>query len=196
MNDLFRKISTNPVTFSLTSLVFFLFTVSVYFFVFPPQPTPPPPPPPLPEFMSYGEKSLVSFEREFDQKEESTQLFKGKKYQKAINILEKVRTQKINDPEALIYLNNAEIEQSSREHYTIAVAVPLNKSRETSSRDSGLEILRGVAHAQERLNHPTGLNKPLNNELLLKVLIADDGDNPEQAQIIADTLLEQDNWNH
>lgn len=40
------------------------------------------------------------------------------------------------------------------------MAVPLNKSREKSVRDSGLEILRGVAHAQERLNHPTGLNKP------------------------------------
>lgn len=78
-----------------------------------------------------------------------------------------------NDPEALIYLNNARI--GNQAAHTVAIVVPLGGSEEAS-----LELLRGVAQAQQESN--TGSGVPL------KVAIADDGDDPDQAERVAEAL--------
>ena len=81
--------------------------------------------------------------------------------------------EKRNDPETLIYLNNAKIGNSSA--YTIALSVPASKFANTS-----LEMMRGVAQAQETLNRSVGINGTP-----LKVLLFDDRGELDRARAIA-----------
>jgi branched-chain amino acid transport system substrate-binding protein len=100
-------------------------------------------------------------------------------YTKAITELQSSLKVDKNDPEALIYLNNARI--SKAKAYTIAVAIPLSKDL-----DGSQEILRGVAQAQNSINQGGGIKG-----VPLKVLIVNDENNPQIAQEIAKTLAKQ-----
>ncbi len=82
-----------------------------------------------------------------------------------------------NDPEALIYLNNAKIGNGSA--YTIAVPVPASKLV-----NPALEILRGVAQAQADINQAGGINGTP-----LKVILANDSGQPDTAAAVADQLV-------
>ena len=83
-----------------------------------------------------------------------------------------------NDPETLIYLNNAKIGEAQA--YTVAVSVPAG-----SVVNPAQEILRGVAQAQLELNQSGGANG-----VPLKVLVLDDNGEPEQAKAIASALVD------
>jgi ABC-type branched-subunit amino acid transport system substrate-binding protein len=85
-----------------------------------------------------------------------------------------------SDPETLIYLNNARINAQKSQSYTIAVAVPLDTSSE--GLNSGLEILRGVAQAQNEFNQER-------KGVGVKVLIADDDNKSAHAKQIAKDLV-------
>jgi branched-chain amino acid transport system substrate-binding protein len=85
-----------------------------------------------------------------------------------------------NDPEALIYLNNARI--GEQEAYTIAVSVPV-----ATSPDPALEILRGVAQAQDEVNRRGGIAG-----VPLKVMIVSDDNDPTVAQDVANGLVEDE----
>ncbi|VXD17528.1 hypothetical protein PL8927_600002 [Planktothrix serta PCC 8927] len=80
-----------------------------------------------------------------------------------------------NDPEAQIYLNNAQI--GNQKSYTIAVSVPIS-----SNINGSLEILRGVAQAQDDFNNWAKTQQGI---LPIRVLIADDHNDPKVAQEIA-----------
>ena len=82
-----------------------------------------------------------------------------------------------NDPEALIFLNNAKI--GDRKSYAIAVVVPAG-----TSPNGSLEVLRGVAHAQTEINRTGGING-----VPLKVAIANDNNQEDQAQQVASNLV-------
>jgi branched-chain amino acid transport system substrate-binding protein len=82
-----------------------------------------------------------------------------------------------NDPEALIYLNNARI--GTKKSYTIAISAPIS-----SDVNSALEMLRGVAQAQNKINQAGGIN-----QVPLRVLIADDDNKPDTAKKIAEALV-------
>jgi branched-chain amino acid transport system substrate-binding protein len=84
------------------------------------------------------------------------------------------------DPETLIYLNNQKI--GNNESYTIAVASPVGGSQGNESNNSAIEMLRGVAQAQDEINS----NKI--NGKFLRVLIASDKVK-EQTQDIAQSLV-------
>ncbi|NJR22123.1 MAG: ABC transporter substrate-binding protein [Richelia sp. CSU_2_1] len=99
-------------------------------------------------------------------------------YSTAIADLETSLKTNRNDPEALIYLNNARI--GDRKAYGIAVAVPVS-----TNIGSALEVLRGVAQAQNEINQKGGINGTF-----LKVLIASDDDSPEIASQIAAALAQ------
>lgn len=99
----------------------------------------------------------------------------------AIAAFESARQQQPSDPETLIYLNNARIGQA--QSYQIAVAVPMGKTLE-----SALEILRGVAQAQDEVNRAGGING-----VRLKVAIADDASQQAAAQAIATRLANDAN---
>jgi branched-chain amino acid transport system substrate-binding protein len=97
-------------------------------------------------------------------------------YSAAIANLESSLQANRNDPESLIYLNNARI--GNQKSYIIAVAVPIG-----SDINAALEILRGIAQAQNELNQSGGISN-----IPLKVLIANDDNNPEIASQIASSL--------
>lgn len=109
-------------------------------------------------------------------KQEAVQAIASGNYNTAISNLEASLQANPNDPEALIYLNNARI--GDKKSYTIAVAVPIGNDV-----NAALEILRGVAQAQNELNQSGGVSG-----IPLKVLIANDDNNPEIASQIANDL--------
>ena len=86
-----------------------------------------------------------------------------------------------NNPEALIYRNNAKA--IARDHFKIAVSVPLG-----SKPDIAWEILRGVAQAQTQINQQGGIdNKPL------LVQIANDDNDPYVVELLAKQLAADKN---
>ena len=86
-----------------------------------------------------------------------------------------------NNPEALIYHNNAMA--IAQDHFKIAVSVPLG-----SKPDIAWEILRGVAQAQTELNQQGGIN---NKPLLVQ--IANDDNDPYVVQQLAKQLAADKN---
>lgn len=136
----------------------------------------------LEEHLSCGEKILLSgFSPGRSNKQKGVEAIASKDYEKAVDWLEQAWN-KERDPETLIYLNNAWInvqKTSKAPIYTIAVVAPLNSTPDGTS-NTGKDILRGVAQAQDQA---------IKQDFNLKVLIADDANNKEQAQQIAKTLV-------
>ncbi len=130
--------------------------------------------------LSFGEEILTGSAT--PEKQRSVEAFRDGQYAKAVNWLESARKNQKSDPETLIYLNNAKIEAQKAKAYTIAVVVPLDTSSE--GLNSGLEILRGVAQAQDEFNRKR-------KGVGIKVLIADDANSSEQAKQIAKALVNQ-----
>ncbi len=93
-------------------------------------------------------------------------------YTEAIQQFQLSLQQNRNDPEALIYLNNARI--GTQPAYTIAVIAPLSQALNPAE-----EIMRGVAQAQNQVI----------NGVPLKVAIADDGNTAEGAKRVAQALV-------
>jgi branched-chain amino acid transport system substrate-binding protein len=78
-----------------------------------------------------------------------------------------------NDPETLIYLNNAQ--SCDRPSFTIATGVPIGSNPNVAQ-----EILRGIAQAQDTINRQGGINGKR-----LRVVIGNDDNHPEWAMAIA-----------
>ena len=125
------------------------------------------------EFLSQGEQILITADGGID-KIEAAQAYQNKNYQEAKSKFTKSLTNDSNDPEALIYLNNTKAVAQGNE-LTIAVSVPIGRNLSVAQ-----EILRGVAQAQEEFN-----SKREGKDRLLKVIIANDNNNPELAKKIA-----------
>ncbi|MFB8789560.1 MAG: ABC transporter substrate-binding protein [Potamolinea sp.] len=126
--------------------------------------------------ISTGEKLLISSETT-EEKQAAAKAIASGNYSEAVAKLEKLRTVKRNDPETLIYLNNARI--GNQKFYTIAASVPLGKEENPAK-----EILRGVAQAQTEINQKSGIKG-----IPLKVAIANDGDDKNIAQQVASNLV-------
>lgn len=122
--------------------------------------------------ISCGEESLITditAKDAFDN-------FKNGKWQKAVNSFQQARNNNRNNPEILIYLNNAKLMQQKRKSYTIAVALPIRVAE---------VFLRGVAQVQEEFNN-------LNPTLGLKVLIVKDENDYKGVDKLVDSLLSKD----
>lgn len=128
------------------------------------------------ERISFGTK-ILSFDQDNSLKKEGADLMKAGAYDKAVSVLEKARKLFPTDPEILIYLNNARI--GNAKAYTIAAAVALGSSPATA-----LEMLRGVAQAQDEINADGGING-----IPLKVAIANDDNRAEVAENVARELV-------
>jgi branched-chain amino acid transport system substrate-binding protein len=129
---------------------------------------------------STGEKILMPGPTS-DNKSSGVAAFAAGNYKQAIAYLEAALQKNRNDPEALIYLNNARI--GKQKAYTIAAVVPIGGSNPNNA----IEMLRGFAQAQNEVNQSGGING-----VPLKLLITDDGDNPKLAKQIATTLVNND----
>ncbi len=102
----------------------------------------------------------------------------NKDYETAQSEFTAALTENKNDPESVIYLNNAKI--GDGEAYVIAIAVPMN----SEFVGPGLEIMRGAAQAQQDINEAGGING-----VPLKVLVLSDRGTPATAFETAEALV-------
>ncbi len=124
--------------------------------------------------LSCGEEILIPGSA-LEAKQQAVKAFAERNYADAIDWLESARLQQGNDPETLIYLNNAKLAAQNADAYTIAVVAPLEG--DTQALNSGMEILRGVAGAQDAINKS---DAKIGGKGLI-VIIADDANDPEKA---------------
>ncbi|MDJ0735951.1 MAG: ABC transporter substrate-binding protein [Nostocaceae cyanobacterium] len=103
---------------------------------------------------------------------------KKKNYSQAVKYFQKAVKADRNDPEVLIYYNNALARQKG-DPFTLATVVPIDNN-ETSAK----EMLRGIAQAQHQFNKSNGLNNRF-----LEIVIANDGNKPERATQVAKQLV-------
>lgn len=131
---------------------------------------------PLEQRLSRGEHLLVPGVTT-PEKEAAIAAIAAGEFDQAIPALEISLQQQRNDPEALIYLNNARI--GSQKSWTLAVAAPL-----ATAVDPAQELLRGVAQAQTQINQSGGING-----VPIHILIASDDNDPALAPQIATALV-------
>ena len=127
--------------------------------------------------ISLGEEILS--QNSSPEKQEGAKAFGDKKYPQAVANFKASLQKNPNDPEALIYLNNARA-ANSKESIKIAVSVPLG-----SNQPIGEEILRGVAEVQEEINRD---NDGINGKLL-QVVIANDNNDGKLAKTIGEKFV-------
>lgn len=160
--------------------------------------------PSLENKMSQGEKLLISSNTN-QHKEAGIVDYKNKDFGGAIDNFIKALNPNPNDPETVIYLNNAIAQQkvvtNTGKKVEIAVSVPISKEPNVSQ-----EMLRGVAQAQTQINCGlkelqqaiTQLQTQFNcskgiNETFLQVTIANDEYQPEVAEKVAQTFAKNQN---
>ncbi|MCC5599548.1 ABC transporter substrate-binding protein [Nostoc favosum] len=150
------------------------------------------------KFISYGKQPIANSKVKLSEpylslKKQGIDAFAQGNYESAVAIFDQLRNQAkqnkgvqvlsqpalaaLQDPEILIYRNNAfvnirHIQNPNLPIYTIAVTAPLNL-------DAGLSILFGVAQAQDIA---------VKQEINLQVVIANDSNSPDQAQQVAKIL--------
>lgn len=130
--------------------------------------------------LSFGEKTLIPG-KVTPAKQAGVEALAAGKWSEAVTNLQQALKENRNDPETLIYLNNAKI--ANNKSYTIATSVPLG-----TDPSGGTEILRGVAQAQNEINAAGGING-----VPLKVAIANDNNQEDQAKQIASALVKDPN---
>lgn len=131
---------------------------------------------PIQQRISAGDKLLIPTEAT-SEKQAGIKAIAATNYTEAVSKLETAIKGTPNDPEILIYLNNARI--GNQKSYSIGVSVPI-----TSDVNAAKEILRGVAQAQNEVNLAGGLNG-----IPLKVLIANDDNVPDVAKQVAEAFV-------
>ncbi len=114
-------------------------------------------------------------------KKQGVQAFSWQNYHQAIDKFQKSLQIQPNDPESLIYLNNARIGDQAA--LTIGVPVPIG-----TNPDVAQEILRGVGQYQDEINRKGGIDGKL-----LKVEIANDDNNSAIAQRVAQRFVQNQN---
>lgn len=114
--------------------------------------------------------------------------FKNGNYQEAVNLFDQAVKANPYDPEVLIYYNNARASQNISS-VSLAVVVPIDSK---TNNDNAQEILRGVAQAQNQFNDNQVNDNQGSNGLLLKVVIANDSNNPEEAKQVVEEIVKDD----
>lgn len=134
-----------------------------------------------PELFSDGKKTFFLGNGNFHQ-QQGVEAFKKEDYSQAKALFKKAKESDRNDPEPEIYYNNT-LAYEKGNPLILAVAVPINSRRERAT-----EILRGVAQAQSEINNKGGLKGRL-----LNIIIADDKNDPNQGQRVAEELIKDSN---
>jgi len=162
--------------------------------------------PNFPDGLSAGEKIILTSSRP-RLKQRGVQEFGASNSEKAFNLFkESWHKEDDKDPETLIYTNNAFLEVSNAPYYTIAVVLSIcgrNPDCFSQLGDQAKEYLRGVAQAQTEVN--LGLSNSSDRDFPgrgflpskaingkgLKVIIADDANDEEEAKQRAISLVNQ-----
>ncbi|NET82286.1 MAG: ABC transporter substrate-binding protein [Moorea sp. SIO1F2] len=130
----------------------------------------------IPNYLSEGDHILFSDSTTLEKQLGVEAVTAGNYDQAVVKFTESLDLHR-DDPEALIYLNNARI--GEKPSYTIAAVVSISDDINTAK-----DILRGVAQAQQEINQAGGIKG-----IPLKVLIANDDNNPEVAKKLALKLV-------
>ncbi len=129
-------------------------------------------------------------------------------YQEAGQNLQQSWKTERRDPETLIYLNNALLEATEANFYTIVVVVPVlqDETGLASNAEIAEELLRGIAQAQTEVNLSLLNEEKSSNFTLpganfldpnklngkgLKVIIANDANLEDQARNVANTIVKR-----
>ncbi|RCJ18571.1 hypothetical protein A6770_32905 [Nostoc minutum NIES-26] len=142
-----------------------------------------------PELFSQGEKFFSLGDETFYRKK-GVEAFAKNDYIKATEFFEKSKDIDRNNPEVEIYYNNSLAHERGKKMkvkpITVAVVVPIS-----TRRTSAIAMLRGVALAQNQFNQENEeagfINRPLN------VIIANDSNDSNQAQRVANELIKDQN---
>ena len=110
-------------------------------------------------------------------RDQGIRAFQKRDYEQAANLFKQAIQANRNDPEVVIYYNNALARQQGS-HFTLAVVVPIGTNLSDAQ-----EILRGVAQAQDQFSKNKGFNGRL-----LEIVIANDS-NKDQAKQVAKELV-------
>lgn len=130
--------------------------------------------------LSLGDKILVAADTT-PEKQAGIEAFAKGDYTQAIAQFQSSLQVRRNDPETLIYLNNAQA--VSNNPIKIAVIVPIGGNLNVAK-----EILRGVAQAQNSINRSGGIQGRW-----LQVEIVNDDNDPEVAKEVASQLVRDKN---
>lgn len=133
---------------------------------------------PVSERISAGERLLIAPDAT-PEKQAAVKAIATGNYGDAVSQLQADLRSNRNDPEALIYLNNARI--GTQKSYAIAASVPIG-----SEVNAAREILRGVAQAQNEVNAAGGISG-----VPLTVIVANDDNAPAVAQQVAHALVDK-----
>lgn len=130
--------------------------------------------------LSLGQQVLVA-EDNLPEKQAATQAYASGDYKTAVTKFTASLQSNRNDPESLIYLNNATAAIQGTT-LKIGTSVPVGGNLNVAR-----EILRGVAQAQNEINRSGGIEGKL-----LQVEIANDNNVPDVAKQIATTFAKDD----
>ncbi|MBW4502004.1 MAG: ABC transporter substrate-binding protein [Scytonema hyalinum WJT4-NPBG1] len=156
-------------------------------------------PPPLPNnYFTRGEEPLINqgiksnnllCQQAFEKKNQGMRAFANKQFslaeenfQDAIKLFKQTNFKCSVDPETLIFLNNAKANNQGNP-LTIAAIVPMNGSEQFNKLSE--QMLRGVAHVQDKFNQSKGIQGRL-----LQVIIAKDDNQAEKGKRVAKHLGE------
>ena len=123
---------------------------------------------------SEGEKLLITAETNPD-KDAAISAIARKDYPTAIAKFKASLSKQPNDPEALIYLNNAEI--GDAKSIKVAVSIPIGSNLNVAK-----EVLRGIAQSQTEEN--------TQGEIPIKVVIVNDDNNDDIGVKVAQSLVQ------
>ena len=126
--------------------------------------------------LSLGDKILVQSQTTTGKKA-GVKAFAEGNYKEAVKNFQASLQENRNDPETVIYLNNAKVNNDNP--LKIAVSVPIGTNPNVAQ-----EMLRGIAQAQEEVNAAGGINGAG-----LQVLIANDDNSPDVAKEVATELV-------
>ncbi|MEH2318992.1 ABC transporter substrate-binding protein [Nostoc sp.] len=130
-----------------------------------------------PQLFSQGDRTLFGGNQNLN-RDRGFEAFKKKNYSEAVEDFKKAIQAFPTDPELQVFYNNAKAYQKGNP-LTLAVVLPVSTRRDISN-----ESLRGVAQAQDICNIAGGVNGRL-----LNIVMANDGNDPSQAQKIARELI-------
>ncbi|MCC5652519.1 ABC transporter substrate-binding protein [Nostoc sp. XA013] len=134
-----------------------------------------------PSFMNLGTKILVKVQA-YPEKKDGVKAFGENNFTTAVEKFTASLKNNPNDPETLIYLNNAKIAQENSEALKVAIIAPINFDINLAQ-----EILRGVAQAQNEVNNQGGINGKK-----LQILIAS-FENRKDSGLLDDELVQDKN---
>jgi branched-chain amino acid transport system substrate-binding protein len=137
---------------------------------------------PLEVSESIGDQDLFTTRNSPSAKQEGIKAFSRKDYTKAINQFTMSLKSKRNDPETVIYMNNARILSQSPDFKNLQIIPVINSAKQGSS--TAIEVLSGAAIAQVNINKQGGIQ---GKKVILKIILDDSDD--KKAEKVAEVLV-------